>query len=80
MPKSGVYAVRQGPIIAKNLRAALGSHAATAFTPQKNVLYLLSTGDRHAIATRNGLSLSGKGFWYLKDYIDRRFIAQFDRD
>lgn len=80
LPKSGVYAVRQGPIVAKNLRAALGSHAATAFTPQENVLYLLSTGDRHALATRNGLSLSGKGFWYLKDYIDRRFIAQFDRD
>lgn len=79
LPKSGVYAVRQGPVLAANLRAALGSHAHAAFRPQANVLYLLSTGDRHAIATRNGLSLCGKGFWYLKDWIDRRFVDAFAR-
>jgi NADH dehydrogenase FAD-containing subunit len=45
---------------------------------QANALTIFSTGARHAILTRNGLTLDGYWAWRLKNWIDRRFIARFD--
>lgn len=80
IPKSGVYAVRAGPVLAENLRRAAARKALQTFKPQAHVLYILSTGDQNAVATRNGISISGRIFWMLKDWIDRSFIARFSVD
>ena len=77
--KSGVFAVRQGPPLAENLRLRARGAAAKSFIPQRDFLTLLSTGRRHAIASRNGLAFSGDIIWYLKDWIDRRFMDQFNK-
>jgi selenide, water dikinase len=77
LPKSGVYAVRQGPVLANNLRAALSNKELQTFKPQKHVLYILSTGDKNAIMTKYGMSLEGAPIWLLKHMIDNRFIKQF---
>lgn len=76
-PRSGVYAVRQGPVLAANLRAALAGGAMTSYRPQARALALISTGDRHAVASWGPLSIAGRWVWRWKDWIDRRFIARY---
>lgn len=76
LPRSGVYAVRAGPVIAGNIRARLTGEALKPFRPQRDALALLSTGDGRAVGARNGLTFAGRWVWRWKDRIDRRFIAR----
>ncbi|MBA3981421.1 MAG: selenide, water dikinase SelD [Alcanivorax sp.] len=77
LPRAGVYAVRQAPVLAANLRAALQGAPLKRYRPQHKVLALLSAGKRHAVASRGRLSLRGDWVWRWKDRIDRRFMARF---
>ena len=79
LPKSGVYAVRAGPILADNIRRSLTGRALRAFRPQRKAMYLVSTGDAYAVGTRNGLVFKGAWVWRWKDWIDRRFMCRFNR-
>ena len=78
LPKSGVYAVRAGAPLATNLRRLVAARPLIPYKPQRDALYLISTGEKHAIGTRNGLMLEGAWVWALKDYIDRRFMDRFN--
>ncbi|WP_353375604.1 selenide, water dikinase SelD [Microbulbifer sp. NBRC 101763] len=77
LPKAGVYAVRQGPILFHNLRATLTGHPLKSYRPQKSFLSLLSCGGKRAIAVRNGIAVSGDLLWRWKDHIDRTFMQRF---
>ena len=76
-PKSGVFAVRAGPPLAANLRAVCQGQALKPWQPQRRALYLLSTGNKHALAAWGPVSAGGDWVWRWKDRIDRRFIARF---
>lgn len=76
-PKAGVYAVRQGPVLAHNLRAALLGRPLMRHRPQRRFLSLVSLGDRLATADRGLLSATGKWVWRWKDSIDSKFMARF---
>lgn len=78
LPKAGVYAVRMGPVLSRNLRAALGQGRAAAYTPQHQYLALLATGDGRAIGSRGRWSAQGRWLWRWKDHIDRGFLRRFD--
>ncbi len=78
LPKSGVYAVREGPPLAKNIRRILSGATPAAYKPQRQALYLVTTGERAAIGSRNGLTFGGHWVWRLKDWIDRRFMRKFN--
>ncbi len=72
-PKSGVYAVRHGDVLAHNLRGG----ELRSYVPQRRALALISCGARYAIAEWNGWSAEGAWAWRWKDRIDRRWIAGF---
>ncbi len=76
-PRSGVYAVRAGPHLARNLRAALGTSKAHTYTPQRRALALISTGNKHAVAAWGPLAWEGDWVWRWKDRIDRAFVTRF---
>ena len=76
-PKSGVYAVKAGPVLAHNLRALCEGRAAQPWAPQRRALYLISTGDRHALASWGPFAWSGDWVWRWKDHIDRGFMRRF---
>jgi selenide,water dikinase len=76
-PKAGVFAVRQGPALTRNLRLALAERPPLPFVPQQHFLVILSAGSRYAIATKAGLAVEGRWVWTWKDWIDRRFMARF---
>ncbi len=78
LPKAGVYAVRQGPILAHNLIATFQQQSLRPFKPQHRFLSLLTTGNRHAIASHGPLFASGKWVWRWKNHIDQAFMARFN--
>lgn len=77
VPKAGVYAVRAGPILAYNLRAALEGRRLRVFEPQRDFLTLLNLGDGTAIGTKWGRRIEGAWVFGLKDRIDQAFMDKF---
>lgn len=77
VPRSGVHAVRAGPVLAYNLLAAAQDRRLRQFQPRRRVLHLLAGGERRALLSFGPLSASGVWVWRWKDRIDRRFIARF---
>ncbi len=76
-PKAGVFAVRAGPVLAANVRAAIDARPLAAFVPPRNYLALISTGGRHAVGAWGGFSWQGRWVWRWKDRIDRRFLDRY---
>jgi selenide,water dikinase len=77
LEKAGVFAVRMGMPLARNVRNALLGKPLQAYRPQTRWLALISTGDRFAVASRGALDFAGTWVWRWKDWIDRRFMARF---
>lgn len=79
VPKAGVYAVRQGPVLVDNLRRMLDGLGGRLreYKPQTDFLTLLNLGDGTAIGAKWGRSFEGAWVMRLKDRIDRRFMTKF---
>lgn len=76
-PKAGVFAVRQGKPLFKNLQHALLGKPLKSYIPQKQYLSLIGTGDKSAIASWSVFGCASPLLWRLKDRIDQDFMAQF---
>lgn len=76
-PKAGVFAVRAAPVLTHNLRAAIDGSPLREFHPQSDYLKLIALGEKRAVAEKWGLALESRVFWWLKDRIDQKFMAQF---
>jgi selenide, water dikinase len=77
VPRAGVYAVRQGPILFENLHRLAGHRSLLSYHPQRDFLRLLATGDGNAVGQYGRLAGSGKWLWKLKNRIDTRFMNMF---
>ena len=77
VPKAGVYAVRQGPVLADNLRAALDGTRPRPYRPQRAALALLATGDRRAVLAWRGVAAEGAWAYRLKEWIDLRWLRLY---
>jgi selenide, water dikinase len=74
--KSGVYAVRQGMPLARNLINALQDKPLKPYRPQPWHLALIGTGDS-AVASFGPLGFASPWLWKIKQRIDRKFMAEF---
>ena len=77
-PKAGVYAVRQAPFLADNLRAVFNRTELKPLKLQTDFLSLLSLGDKSAVGCRAGRTISGSWVWKLKDHIDQKFMRKLN--
>lgn len=77
LDKVGVYAVRQNPVLVHNVRAQLEGRSLHAFDPGGSYLLIFNTGGGKGILHKNGLSFGGPLAFWIKNYIDRKFIKRF---
>ena len=81
LPKAGVFAVRQGPVLTANVRAVLaGADANTlvTFVPPTSFLALIGTGHpTRCIASRGQMACTSAWLWELKDWIDKTWMKDY---
>ncbi|MBF2028401.1 MAG: selenide, water dikinase SelD [Oscillatoriales cyanobacterium C42_A2020_001] len=77
-PKAGVFAVRQGKPLVRNLRRFLQNQPLKPFHPQKRYLSLLNTADGAAVAAWGRLGWRSPLLWRWKDHIDQRFMQRLN--
>lgn len=78
-PKSGVFAVRHGKVLARNLINAAHAQPLQKYRPQRNMLSIIGTGDDNAIAAYHGWTVQGHWLWRIKCKIDQDFIAKYNQ-
>jgi selenide,water dikinase len=85
-PKAGVFAVRQGEPLFRNLYHALLGKPLKPYKPQKRYLSLIGTSELSAKDPTFNTAVASWGsllgwqsprLWRWKDWIDRRFMEQF---
>lgn len=76
-PRAGVFAVRLAKPLRTNLERHLRSQPLVKARLQKTYLSLITTGSRHVVAVKGSFYCQGKWLWFLKDWIDRRFMNKF---
>jgi NADH dehydrogenase FAD-containing subunit len=78
LPRAGVYAVRQGPVLCANLLAFLLGGALAPFRrTAARYLAIMNSGDGRAILRWGPLVAEGAWCMALKEWIDRRFMRSF---
>lgn len=79
LPKAGVFAVRQGPILLDNIKSLiLRKSNLKSYQPQRKFLTILVSGKKIAIASKGPLAFEGRLAWILKNWIDQRFMKRFN--
>jgi NADH dehydrogenase FAD-containing subunit len=75
LPRIGVHAVRQAAVLLHNLGAVLDGDPLRRYRPQRRALLILNLGDGTGLATWGGFAWRGRAAFWLKDRIDRRWLA-----
>ncbi|NIS63271.1 MAG: FAD-dependent oxidoreductase [Proteobacteria bacterium] len=73
----GVYAVREAPILFRNLLATLREQPLNTFKPQKRYLLILNLGDGSGLLVWGSWVWKGRLAFSFKNYLDTSFMAKF---
>ena len=77
LDKVGVYAVRQNPILLHNVLARLEGRELEAFHPGPDYLLIFNVGGGIGVLKKWWLTFGGRLAFIIKDYVDRKFIKNF---
>jgi len=75
LPRAGVFAVRQAPVLGHNLLAAAEGTTPRRFRPRRRYLWIMNLGDGTGLASYGPLRWRGRLALRCKDWLDRRFLA-----
>ncbi len=76
-PKAGVFAVRQGPPLYKNLKRHVMGQPLKSFKPQSRYLNIIDTDTESAIASWGPFAVHAKWCRAWKNRIDHKFMSLF---
>jgi len=79
LPRNAVSARRVGPTLAFNLAAVAQGSPAKPHQPPTTALTLIDCADGTGVAVWGRHSAQGRWVCWLKNWIDRRFVARFAR-
>ncbi|MBR9986400.1 MAG: FAD-dependent oxidoreductase [Desulfosarcina sp.] len=77
LDKVGVYAVRQNPVLLHNIMAQLDGGDLMPFDPGGDYLLIFNLGGRVGVFKKRWLEFGGRPAFLIKDYIDRKFMKEF---
>ena len=75
--KAGVFAVRAGPVLTRNIRALIAGKPLQNWRAQRHWLGLIGLADGRALAVRGSFVAASPLFWHWKKQIDKRFMQRF---
>jgi NADH dehydrogenase FAD-containing subunit len=79
LDKVGVYAVRENPILYHNLKACLQGEELQPFDPGGEYLLIFNLGSGRGVLRKKWLLLTGRAAFWIKDWIDKKFMARFQK-
>jgi NADH dehydrogenase FAD-containing subunit len=77
LKKVGVYAVRENPVLLHNVVASLQGGNQIKFDPGGGFLAIFNLGGGYGALQKGPFYWGGKTAFMIKDYIDKRFMTQF---
>ena len=77
LPRNAVYAAQDSVALQHNLAATIAGLALKEHRPPERALHLLTCGGRTAIGTWGKYVIQGHWVWWLKNWIDLRFVAKY---
>ncbi len=77
LPAVGVYAVRQGMTLFRNIHARIDGADPSPFKPRKRFLSILNLGDGTGIYIRGRMIFRGRLAFILKNHIDTSFMKKY---
>lgn len=77
LPKAGVYAVRQGPVLTRNLVRLVAGAELLPFEDLGPVFLALNAGAGQALACKWGLAARGRLLARIKQFFDMNFLNKF---
>jgi NADH dehydrogenase FAD-containing subunit len=79
LDKVGVYAVRENPILFHNLKAYLQGEELMPFDPGGDYLLIFNLGNGQGVLRKKWLFFTGRMAFWIKDRIDKKFMAKFQK-
>jgi len=77
LDRVGVYAVREAPILFRNLLATVKGESLKAFKPQERYLLIFNLGDGSGLFVWGSWIWKGRLAFAFKNYLDTSFMAKF---